>query len=112
MGYPITLHLDSATRTKVEEFATSAFLGHKLVDGRHTLVVPASENSIDSATADSLITLAGRKGWTVETAEVMMPGCPRQNGIASTDRDVAPFLLAWRSGRGSCCGYRRCSGAY
>jgi len=70
MGYHITLHLDSATRSLVEEFATSAFLGHKLVDGHHVLVVPTSPNAIASATSDSLVTIAQRSGWVVERAEV------------------------------------------
>lgn len=70
MGYHITLHLDSATQTMVEEFATSAFLGHKLVDGKHVLVVPISNNAIASATSDSLVTLAERSGWAIERIQV------------------------------------------
>lgn len=70
MGYHITLHLDSATRTMIDEFATSAFLGHKLVDGKHVLVVPTSETAIASATSDSFIRLAERSGWTIERGQL------------------------------------------
>ncbi|KAK2608924.1 hypothetical protein QQS21_002500 [Conoideocrella luteorostrata] len=66
MGYHVTLHLDSATQTNVEEFATSGFLGHKVVDGKDVLVVPISESAIESATSSSLEALAKREGWTVD----------------------------------------------
>ncbi|KAL2132507.1 hypothetical protein VTI74DRAFT_3726 [Chaetomium olivicolor] len=70
LGYGITLHLDSATRSLVEEFSTSGFLGHRFVDGQHVLVVPKTENAIASATSDSIATIAEREGWVVERAEV------------------------------------------
>ncbi|OJI88452.1 hypothetical protein ASPTUDRAFT_61089 [Aspergillus tubingensis CBS 134.48] len=66
MGYHITLHLDSETHSLVEEFATSGFLGHKIVDGQDVLVVPESENAIESVTGSSLQVLAKNKGWKVD----------------------------------------------
>ncbi|BCS05485.1 putative secondary metabolism biosynthetic enzyme [Aspergillus luchuensis] len=66
MGYHITLHLDSETHSLVEEFATSGFLGHKVVDGQDVLVVPESENAIESVTGSSLQVLAKSKGWKVD----------------------------------------------
>lgn len=70
MGYGITLHLDSATRSLIEEFSTSGFLGHKRRNGRHVLVVPQTENAIASTTSDSMVRLAEREGWIVEKGEV------------------------------------------
>ncbi len=71
MGYGLTLHLDSATRTKVEEFSTSGFLGLSMeADGRLVLVVPETQNAIRSATGDTLIRLAELEGWTVQRKEV------------------------------------------
>ncbi|KAK8109023.1 hypothetical protein PG984_014824 [Apiospora sp. TS-2023a] len=73
MGYGITLHLDSATRTCVEEFSTSGFLGHKKEtpgDGKHTLVVPKTDNAIASATSDTMTRVAALQGWTVEHRDV------------------------------------------
>ncbi|PVI05778.1 branched-chain-amino-acid aminotransferase [Periconia macrospinosa] len=71
MGYDIVLHLDSATHSYVEEFSTSAFLGHKMTpDGQHVLVVPEAENAMDSTTSKSLALLAKQEGWIVETAQL------------------------------------------
>jgi branched-chain amino acid aminotransferase len=70
LGYGITLHLDSATRTLVEEFSTSGFLGHKTVDGKDVLVVPKAHGAIASTTSDSMVRLAEREGWVVERTEL------------------------------------------
>ncbi|ETS84533.1 hypothetical protein PFICI_02558 [Pestalotiopsis fici W106-1] len=71
MGFGITLHLDSATRTLIEEFSTSGFLGHKMrSDGKDVLIVPQTENAIASTTSDSMVRLAEREGWIVEKGEV------------------------------------------
>ena len=70
LGYGITLHLDSATRSLIEEFSTSGFLGHKTVDGKHVLVVPNAEGAIASTTSDTMVKLAAREGWSVEKADV------------------------------------------
>jgi branched-chain amino acid aminotransferase len=71
MGYDIVLHLDSATQSYVEEFSTSAFLGHRIADdGQHVLVIPKADNAMDSTTSKSLAVLAKREGWIVQTVEV------------------------------------------
>ncbi len=90
LGYGITLHLDSATRSNIEEFSTSGFLGLRggelAAHQPPVLVVPVTENAIRSATSDALVRLAELKGWTVERAEVgfpwlslpaLVPGYPR-----------------------------------
>ena len=52
-GYGITLHLDSKTRTEVEEFSTSGFIGVRQDGETTTLVVPDSKNVIKSVTSES-----------------------------------------------------------
>ncbi|RMD44298.1 hypothetical protein DV735_g792, partial [Chaetothyriales sp. CBS 134920] len=67
-GYGITLHLDSATRTEIDEFSTSAFLGVKTSeDGKVTIIVPQSKNVLKSVTSDSTCDVASKVlGYTVE----------------------------------------------
>ncbi|KAL1962946.1 hypothetical protein VTN77DRAFT_9042 [Rasamsonia byssochlamydoides] len=72
-GFPLTLHLDSKTGTEIEEFSTSAFIGviageeDSRVGCRPTrLVVPESQNIIDSVTSDSCTQIAKSLGWIVE----------------------------------------------
>jgi branched-chain amino acid aminotransferase len=69
-GYGITLHLDSKTRTEIDEFSTSGFIGIKHGRNETTLVVPDSPNVIDSVTSDSCMTLGKTLGWTVEKRKV------------------------------------------
>ncbi|KAK7747722.1 hypothetical protein SLS62_008866 [Diatrype stigma] len=66
-GFGITLHLDSATHSEVDEFSTSGFIG-AIVNGDDdvTLVVPDSHNVIKSVTADSITDLGRSFGWKVE----------------------------------------------
>lgn len=69
-GYDITLHLDSATHTEVDEFSTSGFIG-ALVEGESvTIVVPDSHNVIDSVTSESVQGIAKSLGWKVEKRSV------------------------------------------
>ncbi|PWO01399.1 branched-chain amino acid aminotransferase II [Tilletiopsis washingtonensis] len=65
-GYPITLHLDSANHTHVDEFSTSNALALASKDGKQTLVVPESPSILRSVTKLSVCDLARRMGWTVE----------------------------------------------
>ncbi|RMZ82825.1 hypothetical protein DV737_g1868, partial [Chaetothyriales sp. CBS 132003] len=72
-GYGITLHLDSATRSEIDEFSTSGFLGVKKspTDGKITIVVPDSKNVIKSATSDSACEIASAiLGYSVERRPV------------------------------------------
>ncbi|PYI12684.1 branched-chain amino acid aminotransferase II [Aspergillus sclerotiicarbonarius CBS 121057] len=71
-GFGITLHLDSKTRTMVDEFSTSAFIGVKKDrEGRVTLVQPDSPNVIDSVTAASVLDIGERMlGYKVEKRAV------------------------------------------
>ncbi|KDE09309.1 branched-chain amino acid aminotransferase [Microbotryum lychnidis-dioicae p1A1 Lamole] len=69
-GYAITLHLDSATRTQIDEFSTSNFLAIKKRsssdDDKVTLVVPTSESILKSVTTKAIIGIAESFGWTVD----------------------------------------------
>lgn len=93
MGFGITLHLDSAQRTYVEEFSTSGFLGHRYLDiggaQRHVLVVPQSENAIASTTSDSMIQLARRMGWTVETSPLRWSSLTDLNEVVAVGTAAA-----------------------
>jgi branched-chain amino acid aminotransferase len=55
MGYPVSLFLDSATHSFIDEFGTSNFIGITK-DGRY--VTPKSESILESVTNDSLRVIA------------------------------------------------------
>lgn len=69
-GFGITLHLDSATRSEIDEFSTSAFIGVLRDGDKITVVLPASRNAIDSVTASSVADIARNLGYTVEKRRV------------------------------------------
>lgn len=75
-GYGITLHLDSKTRSVVDEFSTSGFIG-ALKDGENvTLVVPDSKSVIKSVTSDSVCQIAKSFGWKVEARPIAYEELP------------------------------------
>ncbi|KAL5041952.1 hypothetical protein BDW71DRAFT_200951 [Aspergillus fruticulosus] len=67
-GFAITLHLDSASRSEVEEFSTAGFVGiKKEADGEGVaVVVPDSGNVVDSVTVRCILAVAERMGWAAE----------------------------------------------
>lgn len=69
-GFGITLHLDSKTRSVIDEFSTSAFLGVKREGEKTKIVQSGSRNVIKSVTADSICRIAESLGWEVETREI------------------------------------------
>ena len=69
-GFGITLHLDSKTRSEIDEFSTSGFIGVKKDGETITLVVPDSKNVIKSVTSDSVCGIAKSFGWKVEARPV------------------------------------------
>ncbi|KGO46855.1 Branched-chain amino acid aminotransferase II [Penicillium expansum] len=69
-GFGITLHLDSATRSEVDEFSTSAFIGVKRDGDQITVIQPDSQNAIDSVTAASVLEIARTLGYRVEKRRV------------------------------------------
>jgi branched-chain amino acid aminotransferase len=80
-GYGITLHLDSATRSEIDEFSSAGFMGIKTTEeGKITVVIPDSAAVIDSVTSDSCVTLAKEQGWTVEKRPVSGASRERRPG--------------------------------
>ena len=87
-GFGITLHLDAATRTQIEEFSTSGFIGVRkskkegeAEEGEEiTLVVPDSQNIVQSVTSDSCLKVAESLGWKVE-----------KRAVSSAMPDLAPW---------------------
>ncbi|KAK4054401.1 hypothetical protein OIV83_000895 [Microbotryomycetes sp. JL201] len=72
-GYGITLHLDSKTRTHIDEFSTSNFLAILKRDSpssERTLVVPTSPSILASVTTKAIIQIAQDLGWNVERRPV------------------------------------------
>lgn len=71
-GYPITLHLDSGTRTHIDEFSTSNFVALRRNPStqRLTFVTPESPSILKSVTTKSLIELSKSFGWDVEVRPV------------------------------------------
>ncbi|CAI7604567.1 unnamed protein product [Penicillium pancosmium] len=69
-GFGITLHLDSATRSEIDEFSTSAFAGVRRDGDVVTIVQPDSRNAIDSVTAASVADIAQKLGYKVEKRRV------------------------------------------
>lgn len=87
-GYGITLHLDSKRHEEIDEFSTSGFIG-AVVDGdKVTLVVPKSENIIESITSDSVLHIAHSFGWAVEKRPVGFPRCVQRKAL--TEATLAP----------------------
>ncbi|KAJ4536985.1 putative secondary metabolism biosynthetic enzyme [Exophiala dermatitidis] len=75
-GYALTLHLDSATRTEIDEFSTSSFIGVRETQGHFTLVVPNSPNVLPSVTSDTCVEMAKSLGWTVEKRSIKWDELP------------------------------------
>ncbi|KAF2112467.1 branched-chain-amino-acid aminotransferase [Lophiotrema nucula] len=69
-GYGITLHLDSKTRSVIDEFSTSAFIGVKKNFDHIKLVASNSKNVIKSVTGDSILKIAESFGWETEAREI------------------------------------------
>ena len=69
-GFDITLHLDSATHSEVDEFSTSGFIGALVEGDSVTIVVPDSKNVINSVTSESVQGIAKTFGWKVEQRSV------------------------------------------
>ncbi|KAL9122882.1 MAG: hypothetical protein Q9187_000571 [Circinaria calcarea] len=69
-GFGITLHLDSRTRTEIDEFSTSGFIGIKKEGEQYTMAIPDSKNVIKSVTSDSAAEIAQSLGWKVERRSI------------------------------------------
>lgn len=89
-GFGITLHLDSATHSEIDEFSTSGFIG-AIVNGDDdvTLVVPDSKNVIQSVTADSITDLGRSFGWKVERRSIKYADLPKFSEVMAAGTAAA-----------------------
>lgn len=70
-GFGITLHLDSKTRSEIDEFSTSGFVGVKKDGDQVTVVVPDSKNVIKSVTSESVCEIGRRMlGYKIEKRRI------------------------------------------
>lgn len=88
-GFGITLHLDSKSRTVIDEFSTSAFIGIREDQGQYTLVVPDSKNVIRSVTSDCVCEIARSIGWKVERRPVTYDELPSFSEIVAAGTAAA-----------------------
>jgi len=96
-GYPITLHLDSKTRTHVDEFTTSNFVALRRDPSTHclTFVTPESPSILKSVTTKSLIELSKTFGWGVEIRPVPWPEVSTFEEVAACG--TAAVITVWKS---------------
>ncbi|EXJ78964.1 branched-chain amino acid aminotransferase [Capronia epimyces CBS 606.96] len=102
-GYGITLHLDSKTRTEIDEFSTSGFIGVRVDDGKTTVAVPDSKNVIESVTSESACQLARDVlGYTVEKRRIKYEELPKFTEVmaAGTAASLVPIKSITMTSRG------------
>ena len=100
-GFGITLHLDSRTRTVIDEFSTSGFIGVRQEGEAFTVVVPDSKNVIESVTSESVCEIARSFGWRVEKRPIRYEELPSFTEVmaAGTAAALVPIKsITMRSG--------------
>ncbi|PQE03967.1 branched-chain amino acid aminotransferase protein [Rutstroemia sp. NJR-2017a BVV2] len=100
-GYGITLHLDSQTRSEIDEFSTSGFIGVKKDGDNVTLVVPDSKNVIASVTSDSILEIGKSFGWKTEVRSIKYEELPSFSEVmaAGTAAALVPIRSITRNSR-------------
>ncbi|KAJ9640228.1 hypothetical protein H2204_003453 [Knufia peltigerae] len=102
-GYGITLHLDSKTRSEIDEFSTSGFLGVRRDGDRTTVVVPDSKNVIKSVTSESACQIARDVfGYAVERRRIAYEELPEFKEVmaAGTAASLVPIKSITMKSRG------------
>ncbi|KAI9890034.1 MAG: hypothetical protein M1814_004550 [Vezdaea aestivalis] len=101
-GFGITLHLDSKTRTVVDEFSTSGFIGVLKKGDQVTIVMPESKSAIKSITALSCTELAASFGWKIEHRPVAWEEVGRFDEVlaAGTAATLVPIRSVTRKSTG------------
>jgi branched-chain amino acid aminotransferase len=93
-GFGITLHLDSKTRSEIDEFSTAGFIGVKQQENDTvTLAVPDSKNVIKSVTSDSVCQIARDLfGFKVEKRPILYEELPHFTEVmaAGTAASLVP----------------------
>lgn len=78
----ILLHLDSKTRTEIDEFSISGFVGIKTDgDSGYNVVVPIPKRVIESVTSDSVFEIAKDLGWKTERRTVRYEELPSYSEV-------------------------------
>ena len=97
-GYPVSLYLDSATHSLIDEFGTSNFIGITR-DGRY--VTPKSASILESVTNDSLRTIAKDLGLEVEHRPVRWDELEDfvEIGACGTAAVITPISSITRGGK-------------
>lgn len=90
-GYDITLHLDSATHSEVDEFSTSGFIGALVQGDSVTIVVPDSTSVIKSVTSESVQRIAESFGWKVERRSVSL----KMGSVTHRQKWLVKVLTSW-----------------
>jgi branched-chain amino acid aminotransferase len=93
-GFGITLHLDSKTRSEIDEFSTSAFIGVRRDGDKVSIIVPDSKNVIDSVTATSIYDIASTMfGFAVERRRIPYEELPQFSEVmaAGTAASLVPI---------------------
>lgn len=93
-GYGITLHLDSKTRSEIDEFSTSGFLGVRKDGDKTTIAIPDSKNVIKSVTAESACQIAKDMfGYNVEKRRIDYSELPQFTEViaAGTAASLVPI---------------------
>ncbi len=100
-GFGITLHLDSQTRSEIDEFSTSGFIGVRKNGNDVLVVVPDSKNVIDSVTADSVLQIAKSAGFYVEKRSIKYEELPTFTEViaAGTAAALVPIRSISRRSR-------------
>ena len=102
-GFGITLHLDSKTRSEIDEFSTSGFLGVRVDGDKTTVVVPDSKNVIKSVTSESACQIATDMfGYGVERRRIDYKELPqfREVMAAGTAASLVPIKSITMRSRG------------
>ncbi|MCJ1416653.1 hypothetical protein MMC32_002991 [Xylographa parallela] len=102
-GYGITLHLDSRTRTEIDEFSTSGFIGIRKDGEQYTFVVPDSKSVIKSVTSESVFEIAKSFGWKVERRSIKYEELPEFEEVmaAGTAAALVPIKSITMKSRGA-----------
>ena len=88
-GFGITLHLDSQTRTEIDEFTTSGFMGLKKTGNGYTVAVPNSKTVLKSVTSDTVCKIAESFGWKVECRPVKYEELPEFDEVMAAGTAAA-----------------------
>ena len=112
-GFYLTLHLDSATQTEIDEFSTSGFIGVKMPpsgsnpEQKPTLVIPSSPSIIASVTSASLVHLAANLGYTIERRAIPVSELSSFSEVLAvgTAASVLPIACIVRKKTGDKWGY-------